>query len=241
MTILDQNDKVFQQDRPVPDPSDGAQKNDMGLDESDLKFLEKILTDSPSPPQPPPERLGLDQGNWTTIFVRPGGSNKEHLREKVFESKTHDEVLDVLSENGLEECRQDYVDYLAWRQKELEVDESPGIILQSLQSWAWFLLDYAEPTRLPYTKIGADFAGCVELIWILSPDPLLDNSENEYYGNGEGMLLLNFYPSYLNYLSILTGPYASEKRRIDLSGFIPHTMTKHIIELFRERIVDDNS
>ena len=162
------------------------------------------------------------------------------LRQEVFNTTTHDEVLDILSRNGLKECAQDYDDYLTWRKEDLEEDESPGIILQSLQSWAWFLLDYVEPSNLPYAKLSADFVGCVELTWTLSPESICESLENKYYGNGEGILLLSFYPSYLNYLSILTGPYGSEKRRIALSGYIPHTKTKQIMDLFRERIVDDN-
>ncbi len=163
------------------------------------------------------------------------------LRKEVFDTTTHDEVLDILSRNGLKECAQDYDDYLTWRKEDLEEDESPEIILQSLQSWAWFLLDYVEPSNLPYAKLSADFVGCVELTWTLSPKSIPDSLENKYYGNGEGILLLSFYPSYLNYLSILTGPYGSEKRRIALSGYIPHTKTKEIMDLFRRRIVDDTN
>ena len=166
---------------------------------------------------------------------------RSFLRQEVFNTTTHDGVLDILSRNGLKECAEDYDDYLTWRKQDLEEDESPGIILQSLQSWAWFLLDYVDPSNLPYARVSADFVGCVELTWTLSPESISESLENRYYGNGEGILLLSFYPSYLNYLSILTGPYGSEKRRIALSGYIPHTKTKQIMDLFRERIVDDNN
>ena len=238
MNFHDQIDKFLQQNRPVPDSSDVTQKDDIGLDESDMEFLQKTLADSSDPPQPLPVQLALYRENWTTIFVRLGESYSEHLRQRVFKSKTHDEVLDVLSENGLEEFRQDYVDYLVRRQKDLEEGESPDIFLQSLQSWAWFLLDYTKLKHLPKAETSADFDGCLEMEWELSYDEIQDDPENKFYGNGRGLAVLTFYPASLNHLSILSGAYTGGKQRITLDCFLPHRKTIQIIDLFTERLLN---
>ena len=118
------------------------------------------------------------------------------LREKIQNTETHDEVLDILLDHNLGHYVCDYHNYLAWRQENLEEDESPGIVLQSLQSWAFFLINFSEPNNLPYAKITADDVGCIDLMWEISPNPILFDLDNEYYGNGEGIAMLKFYPSY---------------------------------------------
>ena len=175
---------------------------------------------------------------WTSGFLESMRLSKESLRQEVFASKTHEEVLDVLSENGLEEFRQDYADYLVRRQKDLDEGENPSIFLQSLQSWAWFILDYTELQYLPKAEISADFDGCLEMEWELSFDEIQDDPENEFYGNGRGLAVLTFYPASLNHLSILSGAYTGAKQRITLDCFLPHKKTIQIIDLFTERLLN---
>ena len=163
---------------------------------------------------------------------------REALRERIFAAETHDEVLDILAHNKLSRYVEDYNTYLKWRREGLEEGESPGIILHSLQSWAWFLMGYAEPKKLPYAMIDADHDGCIELEWRLSAGSDEDDPDNAYWGNGSGIAVLRFYPSYLNSLSILSGPYASEKRRLTFEGCLSHTKTQKAIDMFAERFMD---
>ena len=164
---------------------------------------------------------------------------REALRERIFAAVTHDEILDILARNGLSRHVEDYHAYLKWRREGLEEGESPGIILQSLQSWAWFLISYAGPTSLPYAMIDADHDGCVELEWRLSPVADENDPDDAYWGNGHGIAVLRFYPSYLNSLSILSGPYASGKRRLTFEGCLSHVKTQKAIDMFAERFMDD--
>lgn len=175
--------------------------------------------------------------DWTEGFLESMRLNKEPLRQEIFACKTHEEVLDVLSKNGLDEFRQDYVDYLVRRQSDLDEDENPNIFLESLQSWAWFLLDYTKLKFLPKAETSADFDGCLEMEWELSPDEIQDDPENEFYGNGRGLAVLTFYPASLNHLSILSGAYTGGKQRITLDCFLPHEKTIQIIDLFTERLL----
>ena len=162
---------------------------------------------------------------------------QEILREKIQSTKTHDEVLDILSDHDLGHYVCDYHDYLAWRQENLEEDESLGIVLQSLQSWAFFLINFAEPNNLPYAKITADDVGCIDLMWEISPSPIPFDLDNEYYGNGEGIAMLKFYPSYLNHLTILSGAYGCERLRISLDGTLSYTKTQEILITFGDRLL----
>ena len=168
-------------------------------------------------------------------------SNREWARRKIFALHTHDELLEFMAANDLEDYVDDYYDYIQDRQSELEEGESPGVILQSLQSWAWFLIDYALPEQIPNVKLRADFAGCVNLVWRLSEESMPDDPDNEYYGNGRGIITLTFYPSLLNYISVMSGAFGSERRRITFRGEFSHAMTKEIIGLFKERLLSPNA
>ena len=171
---------------------------------------------------------------------RPSPALVEPLtaREELFSTETHEEVLTILVQRNLSSYVEDYKSYLDRRQEELEEGESPGIILQSLQSWAWFAVSYAEPKNLPCAKFRADFDGCIELIWRLYTDPISNDADNEYWGNGRGIAVLRFYPSYLNSLSILSGPYASEKLRLSLESCLSHEKTQQTIDIFSERFLN---
>lgn len=160
-------------------------------------------------------------------------------KEELFAARTHGEVLSFLKLHDLERPVGDYSNYIKWRQEELEEGESPGIILQSLQSWAWFLVDYAKPKGLPYTKLKADFDGCARLAWRLSDRWLHSGADSKYWGNGHGIATLKFYPSNLNYFSMLSGPFASERRRLTLEGYLSHERTCQVINMYAERFLHE--
>ncbi len=168
-------------------------------------------------------------------------SNREWARRKIFALRTHGELLEFMAANDLEDYVDDYYDYLQDRRSELEEGESPGVILQSLQSWAWFLIDYALPEEIPYVKLRADYAGCVNLVWRLSEESMPDDPDNEYYGNGKGIIALTFYPSLLNYISVMSGAFGSQRRRITFRGEFSHAMTKETVALFKERLLSPNA
>lgn len=176
---------------------------------------------------------------WALLFKKK--SNTEWARKKILAFNSHEELLEFMARNDLEDYVDDYYDYLQDRQAELEEDESPGIILQSLQSWAWFLIDYALPEEIPRVKLRADFVGCVRLVWRLSEDYIPNDPDNEYYGNGKGIISITFYPSFLNYISVMTGAFGEDKRRISFRGEFSHMMTKEIMDTFIKRLQSPNA
>lgn len=178
--------------------------------------------------------------DWVNGFVEAEKfeRERERLRRRIFASETHEEVLDVLSESEFEGFVQDYTDYLVQRRDDLFEDESPDVFLQSLQAWAWFLLDYSGLKNLPKAKTSADLDGCLELEWELSGDEIQGDPDNEFYGKGRGLAVLTFYPASLNHLSILSGAYTGGKQRMTLDCFLSHDKTVEIIDLFAERLLN---
>ena len=183
------------------------------------------------------------QEEWVEDFFRsyPNPLDiREANRRKLFISDSDEDVLDLLDQNNLHRYIDDYISYSEYRLRNLEDDERPGIILHSLQSWAWFLIDCAKPLNLPYTKISADFHGCVELEWELSGYTRTDDRASKYWGPHEGIAMLRFYPSRMHAFSILSGSYASGKRRTTFESCLPYGELKKILPLFAERFLDDS-
>ena len=166
-------------------------------------------------------------------------ARSKNAREGLFAARAHEEVLGFLSHHSLQRHVDDYLSYIEWRREDLEEGESPGIILQSLQSWAWFTFDYARPKGLPYTKLKADFDGNARLTWRLSDKVLHTGADSEYWGNGYGIAVLKFYPSNLNYFSMMSGPFASERRRLTLEGYLSYERTCQVIDMYAERFLND--
>ena len=196
----------------------------------------KLFEKTHEVPQAAFDLSDLSRRSWPALFVGLGESQKELDRKEIFASHSHVDVLNVLSRNDLVQYVEDYHRYIEHRQEILEDGESPGIILQSLQSWAWFLIDFVKPSKIPYAKIDADFDGCIELTWRLSSEKLPHDPDNEYYGNGRGLVHLTFFPSYLNYLSVFSGAYEANKQRIGFDGWFSHTKTKQVLHTFSERL-----
>ena len=182
-----------------------------------------------------------NQERPTNVFTSSMGMGtisalrKEVTKRAIFKAKSHERVLRILAESDLELHAEDYYAHLQSRQEHLEEGESPGVILQSLQSWVWFLIDFAQPRQLPYAKFDADFDGCVELSWRLSGESIQNDPDNEYYGNGRGLVHITFFPSHLNYLSVFSGAYVENRHRIGFDGWFSHTKTKQVLDTFMER------
>ena len=183
------------------------------------------------------EKLRASFDEWTGEFLESTWLSREPLLQEVLEAQTHSEIIQILMRNGLEQYVSAYHSYLVEREEDLDENENPNIIFQSLQSWALFLLDYSRLTHLPKAEISADFDGCLEMEWRLSSDEIQFDSKNEFYGNGRGIAVLTFYPASLNHLSILSGAYTGGKQRITLDCFLPHEMTIQIFDLFTERLL----
>lgn len=164
--------------------------------------------------------------------------DNEEVREELFATSSHDEVLEILQENELNHLVDDYWSFLKHRQEDLEEGERPDIILQSLQSWAWFMVDYVLVNNLPYARLRADFDGCARLIWRLSEGQFDRDVDNKHWGRGRGIAVLKFFPSGLNYFSMMSGPFAPEEQRLTLEGYLSHDKTKKTIDMFSERLLN---
>ena len=170
----------------------------------------------------------------TRILKGESSLQKEIVKKEIFGTKSHDRVIEILSENGMERHVEDYHASLRHQSK---ISGKAGFILQSLQSWARFVIDFAEEENLPHAKIRSDRDGCVQLEWRLldGEDGFEFNDYPEYFGNGRGIIDLTFYPSYLHSLSVLSGPYKSKSRRISLAGRLPYSLTITILRFIQRK------
>ena len=259
MDILDQVDKVLQLLSPTGPLAVAEHKDELGFDtpgrelstyRAPVNLIDSSLSDKNndylftskfqkylSSPSNIKQPQTVDIDDWTAGFIESRGLNNEPLRQEIFAAQTHSEIIQILSRNSLEHYVSAYQYYLDERERNLDENENPNIIFQSLQSWAWFIADYTNLRALPLAEISADFDGCLEMEWRLSSDEIPHDPYNEFYGNGRGIAVLTFYPASLNHLSILSGAYASGKPRITLDCFLPHEMTTQIIDLFTERLL----
>ena len=168
----------------------------------------------------------------------PKRSNNLIEKEEIFATKSHDELLEILQKYDRTHLISEYESFLNQRQEDLEEGESPDIILQSLQSWVCFMIDCVYPDGLPPVRLRADFDGCARLIWRLSESHLHGDVDNEHWGGGRGIAVLKFFPSGLNYFSMMSGPFAPEKRRLTFEGYLSHDKTKKTISMFSERLLN---
>ena len=117
---------------------------------------------------------------------------------------------------------------------------APENCLSACMMRAWILRRFG--CRSWYEKhaiIDVDHDGCIELEWRLSAESEGSDPDDAYWGNGEGIAVLRFYPSYLNSLSILSGSYASGKRRLTSEGCLSQVKTPKAIDMFAERFLSE--
>ena len=162
------------------------------------------------------------------------GSERLRLWDQIRDTSTSEEVLDILRQRNLDLYVEDYYSYLDVKSRNTGGEH--GFMLQSLQTWARFVIDFIEKERFPYAEIRANREGCAQLEWRLSEAHDESDWDNEYFGNGRGIVDLTLFPSGLISLSILTGPYGNGGNRISLSGRLSYLKTTGILKLFRSRL-----
>ena len=162
------------------------------------------------------------------------GKERVRLWDQIRDTSTSEEVLDILRQRNLCLYVEDYYSYLDLKSRITGGEH--GFELQSLQSWARFVIDFIEKEGFPYSEIRSNRDGCAQLEWRLSEAHDESDWDNEYFGNGRGIVDLTLFPSGLISLSILTGPYVNGKNRISLSGRLSYLKTTEILRLFRSRL-----
>ena len=129
----------------------------------------------------------------------------------------HDHALQRLQSAGLELTanRLDYLREIA------EADpEEPAIHAESLEAFAKFIM--ANP-RLDTGSIGVNDEGYVSAQWFLSPEPAPDDNPDErrFWGNGRGMIGMQFLPNGLVRFAANSGPAIAGTERLRKSATCP--------------------
>ena len=158
---------------------------------------------------------------------------KQEALEKIVSAEDQEEVLNLLTERGLSTVVEGFRQYLVRREKSLEEGESPGVNLDSLKAVAQFLVSY----DLPHSAIKADFEGNADLEWFLSSRRKENHPDDEFWGEGDGQMILRFVSSKAIEFAVLSGPWVGEKERLSLTGTLSHSKMKAVIDMFIGRVV----
>lgn len=158
---------------------------------------------------------------------------KERVLKKISSAKDQEEVLSILTERGLSTVVQGFRQYLTRQEKRLEEGEWSGPSLDSLKALAQFLVSY----DLPHSEIKTDFDGNADLEWFLSSKLKEEHPDDEFWGDGDGQMILRFTSSKSIEFAILSGPWGGDKERLSLSGCLSHSKMKTVIDMFSGRMV----
>ena len=126
------------------------------------------------------------------------------------------DILDALRSHGLEEVA---VRLVHLKQLLDEDPDGPDLAIESLRSFADFLL---RETHLPVPEIGAGPEGFVEAEWrIPFGEGKMATSNEQYWGNGDGILAMKFLPTGCVRFAATSGPTRQGKERLRTSGILP--------------------
>lgn len=192
-------------------------------------------------PDPAPQYLRHDdspeyrfRSYWIDLRPSsPSAKEKQEALEKIVSAEDQEEVLNLLTERGLSTVVEGFRQYLVRREKSLEEGESPGVNLDSLKAVVQFLVSY----DLPHSAIKADFEGNADLEWFLSSRRKENHPDDEFWGEGDGQMILRFVSSKAIEFAVLSGPWVGEKERLSLTGTLSHSKMKAVIDMFIGRVV----
>lgn len=160
-------------------------------------------------------------------------SKGEPLWNTICSTSDDDELLRILrTYTSLEEFIDDYELISRFQTNATEAELVPEMSLESLHSWAFFLIDFVVEDRLPFAKFTVSETGLAQLEWRLSEETIEGNRFDAFYGEGRGVVDLVFLPSSMIELTVVSGPYDDDIDRISFSGCFPHEMAKMILRVF---------
>ena len=132
-------------------------------------------------------------------------SEKMQIEESISSATTQDEILDVSSENYFDEHVNEFRRYFIEHREQLEEGQNHGVLLESLQAAAKFLLAYP---GISYSGIRVDFDGYVDKEWFLSAEnPGDEPVDSAFWGDGDGAMSIKFVSSDATEFALISGPY----------------------------------
>lgn len=152
---------------------------------------------------------------------------------KIDRSKSQEELMSVLDHAGFTEQVESFRQHVLDRQDYVEEGGHPDSKMESLKAAAHFLVKY----NPPYSDIEADFDGNVELEWMLSPEVVGPDIDQEFWDDGSGYMAIRFVSSSAIEFAMLSGPKAACKERLKVSGTFSHSKMNTIIKMFQDRVV----
>ena len=123
-----------------------------------------------------------------------------------------------------------------------EDPDEPGLVLESLRSFAGFFM---HEDRLPVPEVGAGPAGFLEAEWripakreapVIAPFVRWMRPDERYWGQGDGILAMKFLPSGSIQYAAVSGPVGRGKERLRSSGVYSKNSIMPAIQAFTSRL-----
>ena len=176
-------------------------------------------------------------------------------RSAIIEATEEKEIVDTLRSHGLNEvaARLAHLGALI-----ADDPDEPDLVIESLQSFTDFFM---QTDWLPLPEIGADPEGFVEAEWripangeskasatssaahLQKPEMMAAttvarevDSDDRYWGRGDGILAMKFLSSGLVQFAATSGPAGQGKERLRTSGILPKNNIMPAVQAFASRL-----
>lgn len=147
-----------------------------------------------------------------------------------------EDVVNILREEGFSAEMVQFGEHPVRRSEEMEEGDAENANLESMKLFGEFLVTYRPSSPLIY--IG--YNGYIGAEWPISGDLRAEHSYAEYWGDGDGIVVMEFLPSGLIELAILSGPYEGGKNRLKLDGFLPLSEVMKAVQIVTREITPDD-
>ncbi len=145
-----------------------------------------------------------------------------------------EEIVAALRECGLDLAAR-RVNYL--REVLLEEPDEPYLVLESLRSLALFLMS---ERQLPPPRISVDSGGLAQAEWRIHPQDrkISHNPNNQFWGRGDGIIVMKFLSSGLVRYVALSGPTGQGIERIETGGVLPKASVMDSLQMFTYKLFE---
>ena len=161
---------------------------------------------------------------------------QERDSEYIKDAQTVENVSGILRQESFTKEADQFEQHLALHLEEIEEGDAEAVSLQSMILFARFLVTHNVSSPFIYVN----YNGNVGIEWTISDYNKAKNSDPKYWGEGEGLLVLEFLPTELIEFAMLSGPTGEGKSRLKLNGCVPLEDIEDAIRLITSEIFNDD-
>ena len=161
---------------------------------------------------------------------------RERDSEYIKDAQTVEDVLGILRQESFTKEADQFEQHLALHLEEVEEGDAEEVNLQSMILFARFLVSHNVSSPFIYVN----YNGYVGMEWALSDHVKANNSASRFWGEGEGLLVMEFLPTELIEFAMLSGPTVEGKNRLKLNGCVLLEDIEDAVRLITSEIFNDD-